>query len=699
MRITRVGPGVVSALALVAAGLAGAGVATAAPQPAAQDEKVQIVTVHAATQKERSAVDALGLDTTEHADEHGVDVVLHGAADVARLRAAGKTWTVKVADLAAVERANAQKDKAYAASVAESELPSGRTSYRTLADYTSEMTALAAKYPTKVKPLTLENTSVLGKPIHGIEITDGAANTKDGKPVFLIMGVHHAREWPSAEHAMEFAYDLLESGDSRNAGLLRDMRTIVVPVVNVDGFDISRSAAPLGNFSQFDYEMKRKNCSISSKTPAAYTTGTCDNNPAGRLRGTDPNRNYPGFWGGPGASTSWSSDTYRGDGPGSEPEVDAVRKLISSRQVTTLITNHTYSNLVLRPPSLASTGFSPDEIQYRALGAQFAEHNDYANIPSFGLYDTSGSTEDWSYWNTGGFGFTFEIGTEGFHPPFQTGVVAEYMGLAPAAGAGKGGNREAYYAAAEAARNPELHSTITGNAPANTTLTIRKSYQGMTSPVIQPGGTTTDPIPYTDVLTSSLAGKGGAFSWAVNPSTRPLVAGRYGRDPVAPTQPSSPIPNPAAVPAVGGSEFTDVTIQGLPTYDNGKVVFTFGWNGPNPDPVTDWDFYIYDAEGNQVASAATLANPEVATALDPVPGGYRVEAVNYANGATADWTGTMSFLPPDPAIVTGVKESWNLTCENKQGKVLGTRSIVVDRGQSVDVGNPCSRAKVTSSNE
>ena len=100
-----------------------------------------------------------------------------------------------------------------------------------------------------------------------------------------------------------------------------------------------------------------------------------------------------------------------------------------------------------------------------------------------------------------------------------------------------------------------------------------------------------------------------------------------------------------------------------------------------------------------MASAATLANPEVATALDPVPGGYRVEAVNYANGATADWTGTMSFLPPDPAIVTGVKESWNLTCTTKQGKVLGTRSIVVDRGQSVDVGNPCNRAKVTSSNE
>ena len=125
-----------------------------------------------------------------------------------------------------------------------------------------------------------------------------------------------------------------------------------MPVVNVDGFKISRTAAPLGDFSLFDYEMKRKNCSISANTPAQYRTGSCDDNPAGRLRGTDLNRNYPGFWGGPGASANWRSDTYRGDGPGSEPETDNIRRLVSQRQVTNLITNHTYSNLVLRVPGV-----------------------------------------------------------------------------------------------------------------------------------------------------------------------------------------------------------------------------------------------------------------------------------------------------------------------------------------------------------
>ena len=63
------------------------------------------------------------------------------------------------------------------------------------------------------------------------------------------------------------------------------------------------------------------------------------------------------------------------------------------------------------------------------------EANGYANWASFQLYDTSGSVEDWSYWNTGGLGFTFEIGPDEFHPPFQNGVVAEYLGLPPADGA------------------------------------------------------------------------------------------------------------------------------------------------------------------------------------------------------------------------------------------------------------------------
>ena len=94
------------------------------------------------------------------------------------------------------------------------------------------MKNLALQYPTLVRPITLNHRSVLGRDVNGIEISTGAQNTADGKPIFLIMGVHHAREWPSAEHTIEFAYDLL-----RNYG--RSART--TQLVRARGRSSSRS--------------------------------------------------------------------------------------------------------------------------------------------------------------------------------------------------------------------------------------------------------------------------------------------------------------------------------------------------------------------------------------------------------------------------------------------------------------------------
>ena len=112
-----------------------------------------------------------------------------------------------------------------------------------------------------------------------------------------------------------------------------------------------------------------------------------------------------------------------------------------------------------------------------------------------------------------------------------------------------------------------------------------------------------------------------------------------------------------------------------------------------PDPAVDWDVYVYDAQGRQVASAASLADPEVAMLIDPVPGTYTVELVNYEGGETSDWTGEVVFGSPTPASYTGVKESWTLSCSTTDGRVVSSKQVVVDRGQSVDVGNACKRDK------
>ena len=78
-----------------------------------------------------------------------------------------------------------------------------------------------------------------------------------------------------------------------------------------------------------------------------------------------------------------------------------------------------------------------------------AAENGYASQLSYQLYDTTGTTEDWSYYSTGGLGFTFEIGPEHFHPPFAE-TVAEY----------EGGNRAAYYLAQENTADATKHAVL-----------------------------------------------------------------------------------------------------------------------------------------------------------------------------------------------------------------------------------------------
>ena len=389
-------------------------------------QRAQLVSVRTPTPFHKDLLNLLDLDVTEHGRANFVDVVLYGNdADI--LRQAGLDYTVRIPDLAARSRQNARKDIAFAAATDQSALPSGSDTYRHLWEYEYGLKELARHYPNLARPITLPFKTNEGREVHGVEITKDAANWRDGKPVYVQMGVHHAREWPSGEHAMEFAFDLAMNygTNQRVTGLVDKVRTVVVPIVNPDGFNLSREApVDLRDVTGAGYDndayavmslaepffaYKRRNC--RPVDGQASPPPVCGLQPF-RYTGVDPNRNYGGFWGGPGASSLPAYDTYRGAGPFSEPETRNIRDLVSKRQVTTLITNHTFSNLVLRPPGLRAQGPPPDEVIYNDLGQRMANQNGYLNQPSYGLYDTTGTTEDWSYYATGGLGYTFEIGKD-----------------------------------------------------------------------------------------------------------------------------------------------------------------------------------------------------------------------------------------------------------------------------------------------
>jgi hypothetical protein len=661
----------------------------------------------------------LGLDLTEHGRPGFVDVVLHGLGDGQALTAAGFEYETLVPDLLAQSRRQMVADQRRARQADAATMPSGRTTYRRLFDYSEDLKQLAADYPDLVRPITLAEETYEGRPVEGIEITrDVGSRKSDAKPGFLMMGVHHAREWPSGEHSIEWAYELLEghaAGKRRAKRLVRDTRTFVVPIVNPDGFNASREAGELAgagggrggpdetaNIVSSPNEYRRKNCRLPDDSEAGDCSDLMLTSVGLAEGGVDPNRNYGGFWGGPGAATDPTDQTYRGPGPFSEPETRNVRKLLSRNQVTGLITNHTYSNLVLRPPGIQAQGEPFDEEIYKALGDSMAAQNGYTSQRSYQLYDTTGGTEDWSYYATGGLGFTFEIGPINFHPPFAE-TVAEWKGATATADSASdgGGNRAAYYLAAESAADPAAHSLIAGRAPPEAVLRLRKEFD--TPTFENQHGTVSDQL-----RTRLRLEDRGKFEWHVNPSTRPLVAKGSGRDPTgspSPPESFSGTPGPSATPCADAATedetcFNDhpFTVPSGAGIDNAKATIAITWSTPS----SDWDMYVYrDADGDGssagetepiAASAQGTTNSEQTTIEEPVlvPGAsYVVRVVNYAAGEPYD--GSISYGGPDP-LVPPMTEDWTLICK-LGGKVRARADVYVERGDRVrvDMRDDCTK--------
>ncbi len=688
--------------------------------------RMQIVRVATPTDAVEDALVATGLDLTEHGGADYLDVVLHSPADGALLRDRGFAYQVVEPDLLQHSLAERAAERRLALRGGGGGLPSGRTgTYRRLADYSEELQALAADNPRLVRYFTLPFETYEGRPVEGIEVAP-RVKRKDGRPAFALMGAHHAREWPSAEHTLEFAYELIngwKQGKKPIRKLMRRSRVVFVPVVNPDGFNTSREAgelagaaggrdAPAGDETAnlaIPYEYQRKNCRFLP--PLEDDGGSCTQMPALGLTqfGVDPNRNYGGFWGGPGASSAdtlpfgATAQDYRGPGPFSEPETRNIRKLVARRQVVTLITNHTFSNLVLHPPGLQSQGLPPDDKLLRRLADSMARENGYTSQAGFELYDTSGTTEDWSYNATGGLGYTFEIGPTAFHPAFDS-MVAEYRGTTAAAGDG-GGNRSAYLKALRSTVNAKRHSVIRGNAPPGAVLTLKKKFKTPTSPVLDGAGEEGGVILLPEKLKTTLkVRRSGHYRWHVNPSTRPLVDPDKKKVKRRKGEPSDPVT--FSGDATGATPCGDVdaedpacfndhpfTVPGGKGIDNGTATVRLTW----PSPASDWDMKVFrdtnrdgTSEGETKvlgASADGPSNVEETTIARPglKRGKYVVRVTNFAGAEPYD--GRVTFgRTPRPAVPSKL-ERWTLTCRlEKDGPVLARAKVLVDRGERVRVG-------------
>jgi len=289
-----------------------------------------------------------------------------------------------------------------------------KVAYHTYEQITEDMRVLAKKYPENCALISLGKTAE-GRDIWALKISSGAQGDTSKKPGVVFTGLHHAREWVTAEEPLYLAKQLLENYNS-NPDMKRrvdEAEIWVVPVVNPDGFVYSMEKDPWW----------RKNRRPLTSEDIPHKGGNII------AYGVDPNRNYwdgdpahielyrpkgdtPGStWDDEGASDDPRSDDFRGPYGASEKEIQSLINFeLKHNNIKGVIDLHSYGELLLYPWGHTYEG-PENEAEYKELGKkmQAAMTTPYKLMQSANLYPTSGSSEDFHQINKR-LTFTIEMG-------------------------------------------------------------------------------------------------------------------------------------------------------------------------------------------------------------------------------------------------------------------------------------------------
>ena len=242
---------------------------------------------------------------------------------------------------------------------------------------------------------------------------------------------------------------------------------------------------------------------------------------------------------------------------------------------------------------------------------------------------------------------------------------------------------------------------IAGSAPSGSELKISKTVTTETSPVWNNDyGTDIGPVQtFQDTLEYSMKTDGPSFEWNVNPSTRPVVAGRDGPPATGPPQADLTFANPAGHPPDTGDQLSGAheefsfDVQGPPAVDNGRMTVHIDWG----DPDTDWDVYVYNRRAPGHAVGVVRRPPGGRDLIDPAAGPLRPARDRQLRPDRRppydDWgNGRVDFDSPRPRTETGIKEAWRITCRRPDGKATTPLDVIVDRGGRFDASAACAVA-------
>jgi len=267
--------------------------------------------------------------------------------------------------------------------------------------------------------------SVHGRPIWAIKISDDPQFEDVNEPDILFVGLHHAREWISAEVPFYLATELVKkyTSDAKIKTLVDNSEIWIIPVLNPDGFEYTQDAI-------WDPEIKKRN--PIAEPEYGYWSRWWRKNRADNGDGThgvDLNRNYGhslwgtttiGYFAGiPMQVTSSgvsSTDVYWGPSPFSEPETVAIKNLILNENMNfkTVLSYHSYSQKIMYPWGISNDPTVDSNIMKilaEEMSAQIksVHGKDYDAIQGSSLYATSGDLTDWVYEAKGIPAFTTEL--------------------------------------------------------------------------------------------------------------------------------------------------------------------------------------------------------------------------------------------------------------------------------------------------
>lgn len=241
--------------------------------------------------------------------------------------------------------------------------------------------------------------SLKGQDILALKLSKGARTTEDGaKPSVLYLSNQHAREWITPEMTRRLMHHYIDNyGKDRQITNIVDSTELwFVLSANPDGYDYTHSADSA--------RLWRKNLR-DVDGDGKITSGD----------GVDLNRNFAYKWGydDEGSSPRPASETYRGAGPGSEPETQALDRFEKRIGFEYGINYHSAAELLLYGVGWQVATPTPDDVLYKALAGtpeNSAIPGYYPQVSSE-LYTTNGEADGHAANVNGTMMFTPEMTT------------------------------------------------------------------------------------------------------------------------------------------------------------------------------------------------------------------------------------------------------------------------------------------------